>query len=34
MDKVCVGRCPKCGSENLDYDIQEIIREEWADMKR
>ena len=21
-------------SENLDYDIQEIIREEWADMKR
>ena len=19
MDKVCVGRCPKCGSENLDY---------------
>jgi hypothetical protein len=29
LSKVIVDR-----SENLDYDIQEIIREEWADMKR
>jgi hypothetical protein len=29
QSKITVNR-----SENLDYDIQEIIREEWADMKR
>ena len=29
LSKITIDR-----SENLDYDIQEIIREEWADMKR
>jgi hypothetical protein len=29
LSKITVDR-----SENLDYDIQEIIREEWSDMKR
>lgn len=26
-NKECVGKCPKCGSEDLDYDASEMIDE-------